>query len=229
MWVAKLRGFDEEMIYGTLAVKNDVTIHYYPLNHYSDESNYYFLAVGIITGSRKNVDSFFNDLMGFKGSSKNKRYVENLEFKGNFFICTTAQPKTLESRKFVRFYYNPKFIHIDPAVITPDGYEEWHIASNNKKDIEYIVKISKREYKGELKMLKQKSLGNIGILSVFPELTDRQKEAFTLAMRHGYYEYPRKTELKKLAAMMGLSLSTYQAHLRKAEISMLSFVSKKYF
>jgi predicted DNA binding protein len=64
-------------------------------------------------------------------------------------------------------------------------------------------------------------------MTLHPELTDKQKTAIELAIKNGYYEYPRKIELKKLAKIMKVSYSTYQAHLRKAEKSLIPFFFEK--
>ena len=48
-------------------------------------------------------------------------------------------------------------------------------------------------------------------------LTDKQKHAFDLAVEHGYYGIPKRTDLAKLSRMMKISLATYQEHLRRAE------------
>ena len=50
-----------------------------------------------------------------------------------------------------------------------------------------------------------------------PNLTQLQKQAIELAIQQGYYRTPRKIDLRKLARIMNLSLSTYQQHLRAAE------------
>jgi predicted DNA binding protein len=68
----------------------------------------------------------------------------------------------------------------------------------------------------------------MGVLAVLPKLTNKQKQALDLAMKYDYYEYPRKIKLEKLAKFMKISLSTYQAHLRKAERKILPFVIKRY-
>ena len=41
------------------------------------------------------------------------------------------------------------------------------------------------------------------------------------ASTNGYYRFPRKTNLKKLAKLMNVALPTYQEHLRKAEINLM--------
>ncbi|MHB1260751.1 MAG: helix-turn-helix domain-containing protein [Thermoplasmatota archaeon] len=49
-------------------------------------------------------------------------------------------------------------------------------------------------------------------------LTRRQLEALQLAVRSGYYEVPRRVEARDLAAQVGLGRSTFEEHLRKAEL-----------
>lgn len=229
MWVAKLKGFDKENIYGNKTVKHKVSVHYYPINHYLEKNTYYFIAVGLIEGSDENTKAFFKELKNDKKPSRNKRYVVRLEVEGNFFICITAQSKSVEFNKYVHLFYNPKFIHIHPAIIHPDGCEEWNITSLERKDIEELIKISEKKYEGKLLMLKEIKLENVGILSILPNLTKKQKNAFLLAVKEGYYAYPREIGLEKLARLMEISLSTYQAHLRKAEKQLLPFIAKKYF
>jgi len=229
MWIAKLKGFDEGNIYSTKAKKHNVSIHYYPINHYLERNKYYFIAIGLLEGTEENINSFFKDLKREKKPSRNKRYVIRLEKNGNFFICVTAQTKSVELKRFVHLYYNPKFIHISPAFIDRNGWEWWHIASLERKDIEKLIKVSEEKYRAKILSLKKGKVKNVGILSILPELTEKQKTAFLLAVKNGYYEYPRGIKLEKLAKIMKLSLSTYQAHLRKAERQLLPFIAIKYF
>jgi len=228
MWQLKIKGYDKNNIYGSKAINNKVSVVYYPSNHYIDKNKYYFIVVGFIDGSEENIKSFFTELKKDNKPSKNKRYVVKLEVEGNFFTCITCQHKKIESDKFVHLFYNPKFIHINPATISPDGLEEWNIIALGRKEIEKLIKISEKKYNAEVLSLKKVKLKNLGILSMLPTLTNRQKIAFDLAVSNRYYNYPRKTELNKLAQMMKISLSTYQEHLRKAEIKLLPFISKKY-
>jgi predicted DNA binding protein len=229
MWTLKVKGFEKDNLFNSQAIKHKVSIHYYPLSHYLKNDFYYFTAVGIVEGNEKNVRAFFNDLKKENKKSKTKRYVVKLEINGNFYVCVSAQHKSVEAEKFVHLYYDPKIIHIDPAVIDSKGYETWNIAVMEKKDLEEPLRIGERKYNARISSLKETKLKNIGILSVLPEITERQKEAFLLAYENGYYEYPRQIELEKLAKKMNLALSTYQAHLRKAEKSFLGFIARKYF
>lgn len=64
---------------------------------------------------------------------------------------------------------------------------------------------------------RQKKIQNVSIISLQPELTERQTNAMRLAVENGYYEFPRRTTQTDLAKKMGVSFSAYQAHLSKAE------------
>ncbi|MFC1774989.1 helix-turn-helix domain-containing protein [Nanoarchaeota archaeon] len=55
-------------------------------------------------------------------------------------------------------------------------------------------------------------------------MTTKQKRAFELAISNGYYDFPKRIDINKLAKMMGVSFSTYRAHLKKAESKLMRFV-----
>ncbi|MFD1684617.1 helix-turn-helix domain-containing protein [Halobellus litoreus] len=57
---------------------------------------------------------------------------------------------------------------------------------------------------------------------LFEDLTDRQLAALRLALDSGYYEQPRGTSLRALAAQTSVARSTYEEHLRKAENKLLT-------
>jgi len=54
-----------------------------------------------------------------------------------------------------------------------------------------------------------------------PRLTPRQAEVFGLAIKHGYYELPRRITLTELAGRLDISKSTLSAILRTAERNLL--------
>lgn len=63
---------------------------------------------------------------------------------------------------------------------------------------------------------------------VLPELTPRQREVLTLAVKTGYYELPRETTTEALAGELGVTRRTAEDHLRRAErkliVSLVSYL-----
>lgn len=57
----------------------------------------------------------------------------------------------------------------------------------------------------------------IGDLKESALLTLREEQALRLAQELGYFQFPRKTSLRKLSAMLGISASTLDEILRRAE------------
>lgn len=56
-------------------------------------------------------------------------------------------------------------------------------------------------------------------------LSPRQREALQLARARGYYEYPRATTARALAAELDISKTTFLEHLRKAEATLLTAIT----
>jgi hypothetical protein len=55
--------------------------------------------------------------------------------------------------------------------------------------------------------------------SLFMSLTGSQRKTITEAYGSGYFDFPRKTNSRKLARSLGISKSTLSEHLRRAAIS----------
>ncbi|MDG6986103.1 MAG: helix-turn-helix domain-containing protein [Nitrososphaerota archaeon] len=55
-------------------------------------------------------------------------------------------------------------------------------------------------------------------------LTEKQLAAFISAMQLGYYGMPKETTIEEIASRQGMKRSTYEEHLRKAELKILRAV-----
>jgi len=213
MWVAKLKGETEGSIFGPRTKKYNLTVIGYPMNYYKKNNKYFFTGAGYFLGEEENKKEFLKDL------KKDKRIIK-LERKGNFFTSLYSQKGRLGP------FYDPELIFVKPVVIDSEGYETWEIGSWNKKKLVSLAKHTEKAYKGyniKLLKLKEEKIDNIFVHHVLPNLTKKQEKAIELAIKNGYYEYPREIELEKLAKLMKISYSTYQAHLRKAEKKLLPF------
>lgn len=225
MWIAKFKIFDKKNKLSLILRKNRVKLYYYPVNYYVKKNRYFFIAVGLLEG-KKNKKQFIQDLKKLKKAKKDRR-LELLELEGDFFVAITSHTIDKETKLFVSITYNPALVHFEPVIWHEDGWEEWNIASMERKNIENFIHVGRTKYKLKLLQFTKKKIKNFGFLTLLPELTEKQKRALKLAVDEGYYEYPRKTEVQKLAKMIKLSFSTFQAHLRKAENKIIPFVIKR--
>jgi hypothetical protein len=58
---------------------------------------------------------------------------------------------------------------------------------------------------------------SVAVPALLSGVTDKQLDALLLAARHGLYDTPRATTAASIADAVGLSRSTFEEHLRKAE------------
>ena len=199
MWLAKLEISVKGSVLADEAKKADVVLTGYPLSYQEVKSNILMEATGKIIGDEKARETFIRNI---------KKKVKRFYSYKDFFILLIALPRKLLP------LYRPEVIWIKPAVITGD-LEFAEVASWDKRHLVNMIRCLGKECR--IVSLKRREIRSVSITTTSPELTDKQKKAFRLAVEHGYYEFPKKIELKQLAKMMNVSYSTYQAHLKKAE------------
>ncbi len=214
MWVAKVKLFGEKGRIGSRTKKFNVSISGYPVSFYIKKEGIYVYMVGFIFGEQKNKEKFIKDIKKEKG-------VLHFENKDDFIIAQIVEPLRLKPM------YDHRILNLEPVFIDEKGYNHWTIGSWDKKELIDFVKVVENEYDGELISINQQKITNFSILSMQPELTAKQKRAMELAIKENYYSYPRKVELRDLAKIMGISYSTFQAHLRKAERELIPFFFKR--
>ncbi|MEK6899017.1 MAG: helix-turn-helix domain-containing protein [Nanoarchaeota archaeon] len=222
MWQLKIRAREKWNIYNSRAVKFGVSIYLYSQNYYEEKGRIFFVASGIVDGDEKSRNRFLKDL-------RKEAKVEHLEWKEAFFSCIYSEPKTAQRVVALKFVYNPRLIHLKPVIFDSEGWEEWEVASIRKEDLNGIIDWAGRLNNVESKVLylKESKINDVMIYSLLPSLTEKQKNVLLLAVKEGYYGYPRKITLEKLAKISDLSVSTYQFHLAKAEAKLLPFVAKR--
>ncbi len=213
MWVAKIKLNGENALIGSRCKKFNVSVSGYPVSSFHDMDCIYSYAFYFIYGDEKNIQNFIKDL-------KKDERVLHIESKGNFIVSQIKEPV-----KYVKVYSH-NLIHLKPLVINNDGTQFWTLGSWNRENLNDFIELAERVHNGELLSIKEEKIDNFSIFSMQPNLTIKQKKALETAIANGYYEYPRKTELKKLAKLRNLSYSTYQAHIRKAEGKLFPFLFK---
>jgi len=225
MWVLKFKSKEEFNSYNKRCIKFNIRIHFYSQKYYTEKNKIYFINSGIISGEEINKEAFFKDL-------KKDKKIKDIEINNDFFISTYFEKETEARISALKTIYNQKVIFLKPTIFDENGFEEWEVASFNRKDLEEVLTQAKKLQKtigGEFKLLnfKQQKIKDVTIQSIMPNLSTQQKKALELAIENKYYGYPRKITLKKLAQLMNISESTYQFHLAKAEEKIMPFFSKK--
>ncbi len=222
MWVLKFRAKEEWNLYNSRTIKFNVKLQFCSRNNYIKGKKVYFINSGIVLGDEKNKEEFFSDL---KKDSK----IKELEINGDFFISVYSEKINSARAEVLKTVYNQKVVFLKPAIIDSDGWEEWEVSSFDRSDLEKIIKKAEKlgKISFELLSLKEQKIKDLMIYSAVPDLTNKQKQVFELAVSSGYYGYPRKATLQNLAKEIGISLSTFQFHLAKAEGKLMPFFSKK--
>jgi predicted DNA binding protein len=120
----------------------------------------------------------------------------------------------------------PSLTQVDRDFVTllvPSDLELKNVSSLLKDDIEYWVR-SKKYLENPLPSSLFNSKDFLKFKLVTEHLPVKQREAFLLATRKGYYSTPRKTSVEELAHIMDVSPSTLAEHLRKAEARLLPLI-----
>ena len=215
MWVLKLKLDSDKQFVGKLAIKHQVSIIGYIFSYYRDNKFLYIIATGLLFGDEKNKKELVKD-------AKKQPDCLNIEANNDFIIATLKQPL------FTEPVYDPRIIRPKPIVINcKEKKHTWELASFEKEILTKVLKFSRKYLGGRLIKLTQEKLSNISVTRALPDLTKKQKKALELAVSNGYYDYPKKIKLEKLAEIMDVSYSTFQQHLKTAEGKLLPAIFKE--
>jgi predicted DNA binding protein len=204
MWTAKLSSTDDKGFLRKYAVGHNVSITGYPIASYQSGKFIRTTIAGTVHGEEKNKRNCLLQL------SKEKALVY-FESKDDFFIASYLEPLSSIA------LYSSFIIYLKPIILSPNGEYVMEIGSSQKEKIQKFISLLEKERKMKLLRFKNEKIGTISVIGLSPELTKKQKTALELAIKLGYYGYPRKIDLEKLSKQMHVSLSTFRQHLRIAE------------
>jgi predicted DNA binding protein len=108
-------------------------------------------------------------------------------------------------------------------VFAKAGYETYHVVSPDPKSITKLA--------NELSCIGQVRIERIGDYRSGvsgPTLTDKQKDALSVALMNGYYSWPRGVGLEQLARAAKISRRSMQERLRRAEAKLFPNLVKNY-
>ncbi len=213
MWYLKFKLRHKDCILAPLVKKYNLSVEFFPLGHYIEKNHIYTNAIHTVKGDDKNIKKYLKEL------KKNKNVVK-LEISKVIFTLTKEEL----SKETYKVMYNPKLIYVSPGYNSSDGFEVWEFACWERKVLERLIDIMEKakttEY-FEILKFEEKEIEDVYILSLFPQLPKKQKQAIELAYKNGYYQFPKKTNLDKLAKIVKVSKQTFQENLKKAEAKLM--------
>jgi len=122
--------------------------------------------------------------------------------------------------------WDKKIIQTKPLIQKTDGTELWELACWEKEPLQHILQRLPSEFKIKIKSIEQTKIDDIFLPHIMPKLSTKQKEVIQLAVKRGYFDFPRKINLDGLAKEMKISKQTLQQHLRVAEKKLVPFLTE---
>ncbi|HZW56673.1 MAG TPA: helix-turn-helix domain-containing protein [Nitrososphaerales archaeon] len=111
------------------------------------------------------------------------------------------------------------------------GHEFCEILAFSSKDLNKALgnlsKFGKVEIEshGSIFRPNARSSMTISVADFFGELTQKQLDALVQSIEMGYYGYPKNRTIAEMASLLKVPASTFEEHLRKAEIKIMRAIS----
>src|SRR3989344_2621514 len=214
MWVAKFKIWHKNCLLRPRCIKYKVTDFVYLINSWEEKKRFYYTELHILQGKEEDKKKFVKDL-------KKEKVIKKLEQKGNYIF--TLNEESLQ-KQYYSPVFNPKRIQVKPVAQRTDGYEDWELASWDREILMKIIDVP--VFDVELKSIEESKLSDIFIPHIYPKLSTKQKEAIELAVKSGYYNYPRGIDLEGLARIARVRRQTFQENLRRAEKKLVPFLTE---
>lgn len=202
----KLSFKKDDLFFSSLARKHKVAVFGCPLSFAYNNNELILQVSGVVVG--KNQNKFIKDL------KKHPRTIA-LESHNDFVVAS------YKTKKIFSWLKNHHIVHSAHLSIDFDGKEVLIIESFQKIPLLFLLTFLKARYSASLISINQRETSTIPVLRGSIKLTTQQRFAFELALKEGYYQYPRKISVLSLSKKANLSFSTFQQHLRKAESKLL--------
>lgn len=210
MWILKLR-IKHDCTIGNRCEKFQVISYSMPLGNWKSKGFSYTSERHSLEGKHESIKRFFADI-------RKDKIVTSFEISGNtMFFIGKSKEKNPSS------FYSQEMFFAKPVFVNKEGYEFWEVASY-KKDVlnNFLANLEKQNYEVlEVLQFKNIKLNNIYFPAIAPDLTDKQREAFEIAIGNGYYDIPKRIDLIRLSKIMNVALATYQEHLKRAEAKVI--------
>lgn len=219
MWVARIKYKHEDCVTMPKVVKHNITAYATPGNSFTGGKYIYSTGFLMLSGEEKNKKAFIRDL------KKDKR-VSKVEVNNDLVIFIEKHRLTTPEYSAFR---SKEIMTVRPVYCNPeDGFEYWEVCSWDKKYINKFIKDIRKLGEAKLLSIKKIKLQDVYHFRISPKLTSKQRMALDIALKHGFYEVPRKVDIGDLAKFMKISRQAFSEHLRKAETKLMPILSKDF-
>lgn len=216
MWISKLKLRHEDCPIVSRCQKFRLLVLSYPSTWYQEKGKTFATTTCYFqSNDEEKKKRFIADL-------KADRRITHLDISGDIFTYEIALG---DNGEHVMLYHTRQIIFVKPVVNHYDGHEYWEVASWKREELERFIS-NLREHMDVCKILRMESsaLSDVYFPNVMPKLSKHQRKALEIAYSNGYYTYPRRITLEQLAKIAKVGVSTYQEHLRKAELKLLPVI-----
>lgn len=204
MWLAELLLNPSPDSYAAVVARTKAKVSAQPINIVETEKGVWVSFFAFLKGDLRQREETLELLAS-------REDVTIINRSDDLIVCQTIHP--LKAREV----FNPHVMHLEPITVHDDGTHSWTLGSWDRDILNGACDFLLNQYGGKLVRMGNSQHNNVCLLRMNTGLTEKQKNALMLAIDRGYYETPRKATLRELSEEMGLSFSTYQSHLRKAE------------
>ncbi len=216
MWIAKFEGSHESCIIAPLCKKYNITDFVYLLNAWEEQDAFWYSEAHVLQGDEENKKKFIKEF-------KKQKSMKKLEQKGNFILTLEKKPRWMAAYTPL---WDKRIIQTKPVIQKPDGSEIWEMACWDKQPLMQILDRLPEEFKIKLNSITETKIDEIFLPHILPKLSEKQKQVIQLAVKRGYFDFPRKIDLQGLANEMKITKQTLQQHLRTAEKKLMPFLTE---
>jgi len=211
MWYLKYKYSHSDCIYVPKLKKFKLSGQFFHIGRFVKKNHVFTTAIQKLSGKKENMQKYFEYL-------KNHPKIVKWEILSENTIMTLARHKT--ELKVYDTVYDSVFIHPAPAYMDKEGFEIIQLACWERKDLQdhiEVVKKNKTTKHFEILQFRAKKMDDLYSLKFLPNLAPQQLNALRMASKEGYYDFPRKISLTKLARLAKVSKTTFRENLKKAE------------
>ena len=219
MWTAKFRLNHADCPIVSRARSFGTPVFSYPVNTYKKKGSTYVSQVCKAFGNDQKKLDYILDL-------RKDRHVTKFEMPERDVF---AYEFRLENEdEYAQLYFNDGLMLVSPPVNSPDNHEYWEVACWDKARIKkFHDDLTEHMDKSEMLYISKKKMKNLYFPNVLPSLSASQQKALELAYLHGYYTFPRKSNLEKLSKIANVRIATFREHLRKAENKLMPVLAER--